>query len=268
MLRSSNVSTVGKVQNKLLLFFFFWTCSPACFFHLFLRLLQHKLVHVYNFLPDRRGRGGVSWWASFTAVFSFFCHVFSIKSSLFALSPFVPSLPLSFLLSFLVFFFYFFFDLCARVCFVRSPIPRLVSAYFYCKKSPVDGLCASMIVNADDVDLYTFAEHWGNYGLRQFTLAYALPEDVLNFEVFFCLFRVYRKVWTSTTGARNTLFDENTHTIHSEWNTAWLPVLFLFFVCTRWTLVCIVMFFIDSLWYVVCIPFSFLMERNSGLVFS
>ncbi|CAN0424533.1 unnamed protein product [Pylaiella littoralis] len=71
---------------------------------------------------------------------------------------------------------------CKWFTIFRHPIPRLVSAYFYCKKSPVDGLCASMIVNADDVDLYTFAEHWGNYGLRQFTLAYALPEDVLNFE--------------------------------------------------------------------------------------
>ncbi|CAM9196599.1 unnamed protein product [Pylaiella littoralis] len=64
----------------------------------------------------------------------------------------------------------------------RHPIPRLVSAYFYCRKTK-DGLCASNILQANETDLHTFAEHWGNFGLRQFSLAYALPEDVLAAEV-------------------------------------------------------------------------------------
>ena len=65
----------------------------------------------------------------------------------------------------------------------NSPIARLVSAYFYCKKSPVDGLCASVVLRANETDIHTFAEHWGNFGLRQFSLAYALPEDVIAAEV-------------------------------------------------------------------------------------
>lgn len=62
-----------------------------------------------------------------------------------------------------------------------SPVPRLVSAFFYCRKS-VDGLCAQNIVKATDIDLTTFARHWGNYGLRQFALAFVLPEAVFSAE--------------------------------------------------------------------------------------
>lgn len=73
-----------------------------------------------------------------------------------------------------------------------------MSAYFYCRKAK-DGLCASSILQANDTDLYTFAQHWGNFGLRQFSLAYALPEDVLAAEVafvfarsiFFAIFNVF-----------------------------------------------------------------------------
>lgn len=61
-----------------------------------------------------------------------------------------------------------------------------MSAYFYCKKSPIDGLCASVVLRANETDIYTFAEHWGNFGLRQFSLAYAMPEDVLVAEVRSC----------------------------------------------------------------------------------
>lgn len=39
-----------------------------------------------------------------------------------------------------------------------------------------------MIVKADEVDLVTFAEHWGNFGLRQFALGFKLPEDVIASE--------------------------------------------------------------------------------------
>eukprot|EP00903_Cladosiphon_okamuranus_P012496 g11701.t1 len=73
-------------------------------------------------------------------------------------------------------------DECKWFTIFRHPIPRLVSAYFYCKKSPVDGLCASSILKANETDIYTFAEHWGNFGLRQFSLAFALPEDVIAAE--------------------------------------------------------------------------------------
>ncbi|CAM9954333.1 unnamed protein product [Pylaiella littoralis] len=71
---------------------------------------------------------------------------------------------------------------CKWFTIFRHPIPRLVSAYYYCQKSPKDGLCASHILQANETSLHTFAEHWGNFGLRQFSLAYALPEDVLTAE--------------------------------------------------------------------------------------
>lgn len=59
-----------------------------------------------------------------------------------------------------------------------SPISRLVSAYFYCHKVPGDQLCGKHILDVASVDLLTFAEHWGNYGVRQFALAFVRPEDV------------------------------------------------------------------------------------------
>ncbi|CAN0360985.1 unnamed protein product, partial [Scytosiphon promiscuus] len=45
----------------------------------------------------------------------------------------------------------------------RSPVSRVVSAYFYCKQARTDQLCGGRIVDARKVDLLTFAEHWGNY---------------------------------------------------------------------------------------------------------
>lgn len=48
----------------------------------------------------------------------------------------------------------------------RHPVARVVSAYFYCKKAAVDPLCATSIMRADEVDLLTFVQHWGNFGLR------------------------------------------------------------------------------------------------------
>lgn len=64
-----------------------------------------------------------------------------------------------------------------------SPVPRLVSAYFYCQEVPEDQLCATIAMKAGDVDLLAFAEHWGNYGLLQFALANVAPEDVLGTDV-------------------------------------------------------------------------------------
>lgn len=62
----------------------------------------------------------------------------------------------------------------------RSPVSRVVSAYFYCHRNPCDQLCATIVMDASEVDLVTFAEHWGNYGLRQFALASVKSEDVFH----------------------------------------------------------------------------------------
>ncbi|CAN0128979.1 unnamed protein product, partial [Scytosiphon promiscuus] len=52
---------------------------------------------------------------------------------------------------------------CKWFTMFRHPIPRLVSAYFYCRGKN-DQLCGSRIVRVEDIDLRTFAKHWGNYG--------------------------------------------------------------------------------------------------------
>lgn len=63
----------------------------------------------------------------------------------------------------------------------RHPVPRLVSAYMYCRRSRGrDQLCGANIAYPHEVDIATFAEHWGNYGMRQFALAFVLPEVVTN----------------------------------------------------------------------------------------
>ena len=58
-----------------------------------------------------------------------------------------------------------------------------MSAYFYCQRAPHDQLCAAVVLDASKVDLLTFAEHWGNYGLRQFALASIKAEDVFHDKV-------------------------------------------------------------------------------------
>eukprot|EP00904_Undaria_pinnatifida_P001049 jgi/Undpi1/10945/HiC_scaffold_3.g01471.m1 len=63
----------------------------------------------------------------------------------------------------------------------RHPISRMVSAYYYCKTSPHDQTCGSIIVNAAHVDLMTFAKHWGNFALRQFSLSFISIDDVMEF---------------------------------------------------------------------------------------
>ena len=55
---------------------------------------------------------------------------------------------------------------CQWFTMFRDPIARVVSAYFYCKHAPIDPLCATSIMRANKVDLLTFAQHWGNFGLR------------------------------------------------------------------------------------------------------
>lgn len=62
----------------------------------------------------------------------------------------------------------------------RHPISRLVSAYFYCKKSR-DSSCAHSILDQSETNLEGFARHWGNFGLRQLALSIVPADDVLEF---------------------------------------------------------------------------------------
>ncbi|CAN0213077.1 unnamed protein product [Ascophyllum nodosum] len=62
----------------------------------------------------------------------------------------------------------------------RHPVNRLVSAYFYCKTNGHDALCGSQALPANSTDLTTFAQHWSNFGLRQYALAYVQPDAVLS----------------------------------------------------------------------------------------
>ena len=63
----------------------------------------------------------------------------------------------------------------------RHPIPRLVSAFFYCKRVPHDILCAvSTLKTNQKFELIDFARHWGNYGLRQFSFGQVAANDVLT----------------------------------------------------------------------------------------
>lgn len=55
----------------------------------------------------------------------------------------------------------------SSLSFAGSPISRVISAYYYCKSEPSELLCGTAVLKANETDIYTFAEHWGNYGLRQ-----------------------------------------------------------------------------------------------------
>ena len=70
---------------------------------------------------------------------------------------------------------------CRWFTMFRHPVSRLVSAYFYCKRTPHDRACASEVVNANHVDLVAFAKHWGNFAMRQFALGLVSADDVMEF---------------------------------------------------------------------------------------
>ncbi|CAM9713079.1 unnamed protein product [Laminaria digitata] len=70
---------------------------------------------------------------------------------------------------------------CQWFTLFRHPISRMVSAYYYCQELPLDTACASEILNARDVDLVTFAKHWGNFAMRQFALSLVPVDDVLEY---------------------------------------------------------------------------------------
>lgn len=68
-------------------------------------------------------------------------------------------------------------DECKWFTVFRHPFSRLVSAYYYCKRTG-DQLCAHQTIDMKHMDLVSFAEHWGNYGLRQFALSQLSWEEV------------------------------------------------------------------------------------------
>ncbi|CAM9296736.1 unnamed protein product [Ectocarpus sp. 13 AM-2016] len=72
-------------------------------------------------------------------------------------------------------------DGCQFFTLFRHPIARMVSAYFYCRSVSGDVACASEVVRAKDVDLLTFAKHWGNFALRQFALGFVPSDDVQEY---------------------------------------------------------------------------------------
>ena len=61
-----------------------------------------------------------------------------------------------------------------------SPISRVVSAYYYCKKNSRDQLCANFEGKTDEDDILAFVKHWGNYGMMQLLLAFVRPEDMVS----------------------------------------------------------------------------------------
>lgn len=70
---------------------------------------------------------------------------------------------------------------CKWFTLFRHPIPRMVSAYYFCKTARGDQLCASSVLDAREVDLATFAKHWGNFGTLQFILSFVSISDVMTF---------------------------------------------------------------------------------------
>lgn len=66
---------------------------------------------------------------------------------------------------------------------IRHPVNRVVSAYYYCRqhKHSWDPLCASSVMSSTEASLVDFAEHWGNYGLRQFAMSLVPASDVLRY---------------------------------------------------------------------------------------
>lgn len=59
--------------------------------------------------------------------------------------------------------------------------PFICSAPRVGREDPSDQLCASDFVSSRDVDLATFARHWGNFAVRQFALALVSYDDVTDY---------------------------------------------------------------------------------------
>lgn len=72
-------------------------------------------------------------------------------------------------------------EMCQKFTIFRNPVSRMISAYYYCKVRGTDSLCATEVMNARDVDLLTFAKHWGNFAMRQFLIKNVSYDDVLRY---------------------------------------------------------------------------------------
>lgn len=115
----------------------------------------------YHFLPSNITKTLSSWISYAVYINSIFAAVSIIHATVSYKNVPIPSLP---------------FvtntrrryggERCQGFTMFRHPIPRVVSAYFYCKKAPEDPLCATSVMRAKNVDLLTFVQHWGNFGLR------------------------------------------------------------------------------------------------------
>lgn len=69
---------------------------------------------------------------------------------------------------------------CKWFTIFRHPVSRLVSAFYFCQTRVTDPLCAANVMRADEVDIYAFAEHWTNFGLRQFAHAFISSDAVMS----------------------------------------------------------------------------------------
>jgi len=70
---------------------------------------------------------------------------------------------------------------CKKFTVFRHPVSRMISAYYYCKYRGTDSLCGSQVIDNKNIDLVSFAKHWGNFAMRQFILSYFSFDDVLDY---------------------------------------------------------------------------------------
>ena len=70
---------------------------------------------------------------------------------------------------------------CKKFTVFRHPVSRMISAYYYCKYRGTDSLCGSQVIDNKNIDLVSFAKHWGNFAMRQFILSYFSYDDVLDY---------------------------------------------------------------------------------------
>ncbi len=70
---------------------------------------------------------------------------------------------------------------CKRFTVFRHPVSRMISAYYYCKYRGTDTLCGSQVIDNKNIDLVSFAKHWGNFAMRQFILSYFSFDAVLDY---------------------------------------------------------------------------------------
>lgn len=68
---------------------------------------------------------------------------------------------------------------CKWFTIFRHPIPRLVSAFYYCKyKRPDDTPCGGGAMDLATADFYSFAELWSNMALLHFITGFVTPNEV------------------------------------------------------------------------------------------